>query len=210
MNIKNLRKNYYSLSKRERLILYDAAENRDDQAEMDAVMLATPNVDWIKPDWALQAEQLLKMRLISLINRLKYCRDAMFCFSMAVIVESTDYAEEVAKDEDHLYYESARLSAYFYCISADASDALYEEMGLDVEAWKTKESELFGLDVIEQVTDLQLRELAFNEEEAQAFIDRIGKKRGIENTVLGFTYDRHITGIRNILKKNVFKDFFKT
>ena len=84
MNVKSLRKNYDKLSKRERFILYDAAENRDDKSEMDAISLATPNEDWIKPDFALQAEQILKLRLVQLAQRLKHCRDAMFWLSLSV------------------------------------------------------------------------------------------------------------------------------
>ncbi len=89
MNIKNLRKNYHRLSKRERLILYDSAENRDDQSEMDAILLATPNEDWTKPDFALQAEQLLKLRLVLLVQRLKHCREAMFWLALAESEEPT-------------------------------------------------------------------------------------------------------------------------
>ncbi len=84
MNIKSLRKNYDKLSKRERFILYDAAENRDDNGEMDAIMLATPNEDWIKPDFAKQAEQILKLRLVMLVQQLKHCRDAMFWFALSI------------------------------------------------------------------------------------------------------------------------------
>ncbi len=83
MNIKSLRKSYNQLSKRERFILYDSAENCDDQSEMDAIMLATPNEDWIKPDFALPAEQLLKLRLLTFAQQLKHSRKAMYWFALA-------------------------------------------------------------------------------------------------------------------------------
>lgn len=206
MNIKSLRKNYDKLSKRERFILYDAAENRDDKSEMDAIILATPNVDWIKPDWALQAEQILKFRLVSLIQKLKYCREAMFWLAIAMSEETT----RKNKKRVEFFFESARLNAYFYCVSADASHSIFEEIGLDTDAWEKKQSELFSLDFVEETTEMQMRKLAFDEKEAEAFINKIGKERGIENIIMGFTYDRELAGFRKILKEKGFKEFFKT
>ncbi|HEX8288068.1 MAG TPA: hypothetical protein VF556_08735 [Pyrinomonadaceae bacterium] len=84
MNLKSLRKNYDKLSKRERFILYEVAENRDDKGEMEAISLAAPNENWIKPDFALQAEQILKMRLVRLSQRLKHCRNVMFWLSLSI------------------------------------------------------------------------------------------------------------------------------
>lgn len=208
MNIKNLRKNYYNLSKRERLILYDAAENRDDKAEMDAILLATPNVDWIKPDWALQAEQLLKMRLVDLIYRLKYCRDAMFWLFLMLKCDLIGEGENKEENED-FFFEMARLNAYFYCVSEDSSQAVYEEMGVDVQAWRNKESKLFDLEYADDITEFQMRKLAFDESEAEAFIQRIGKEKGFENVILGFTFERKRIAFRDLLKEKGFKEFFK-
>ena len=205
MNIKSLRKNYDKLSKRERFLLYDAAENRDDKSEMDAIMLATPNEDWIKPDFALQAEQILKIRLVQLVQRLKHCRDAMFWLSLSVKEELTTKSRK----NDRFFYESARLSAYFYCVSVKTSHSLYEEIGLDIAAWETKESELFGFDFADEMTDLQMRNMAFDEKEAEVFINKIGKEKGITNIVLGFTYDKELKSFREILKTQGFEEFFK-
>jgi hypothetical protein len=203
MNIRSLRKNYHQLSKRERLILYDAAENRDDKAEMDAIMLATPNVDWIKPDWALQAEQLLKMRLLNLIQRLKYSRDATLWLYISTENELTD------EYKAQFFYDMARMSAYFYCVSVDSSKSVYEEMGLDVAAWKNKESELFDLQYDDEIMDSLMRSLAFDEAGAEAFIKSTVKGKGFENIVLAFTFEKKRDGFRKVLNENVFKEFFK-
>jgi len=205
MNIKSLRKNYDKLSKRERFILFDAAENRDDKSEMDAILLATPNEDWIKPDIALQAEQLLKVRLLILVQRLKYCREAMFWLSLSIKEEIIDNC----KKKDRVFYDYARLNAYFYSVTIDTSYSIYEEIGLDIDAWKAKESELFGFDFVEEMTDLQMRVIAFDEKEAEAFINKIGKKKGFEKIELGFTYDNQIDQTRKTLKKQGFEEFFK-
>jgi len=205
MNIKSLRKNYDKLSKRERFLLYDAAENRDDQSEMDAIMLATPNEDWIKPDWALQAEQILKFRLVELAQRLKHCRDALFWFALAMKEETT----RKNKKRDEFFYESAQLSAYFYCVHIEAANTIFEEIGLDIAAWEKKENELFDLDFANEMTDSLMRDIAFDEKEATAFINKIGNEKGFKNIVLGFTRQNEINGLRKILKESGFKEFFK-
>ncbi len=205
MNIKSLRKNYDKLSKRERFILNDAAENRDDKSEMDAISLATPNEDWIKPDFALQAEQILKLRLVMLVQRLKHCREAMFWFSLSIKEEITNNR----KKKDRLFYDYARLNAYFYCVSVEISYSIYEEIGLDIDAWKTKESELFDFNFVDETTDLQMRNLAFDEKEAEAYINKIGKEKGFGKIELGFTYDKGLEELRKILKKRGFEEYFK-
>jgi len=205
MNLKNLRKNYDKLSKCERFILYDAAENRDDKSEMDAIILATPNEVWDKPDFALQAEQLLKFRLVRLAQRLKHCRDAVFWLSVSIKEELTTETEI----KDRFFYEFARLSAYFYCVSVEVSHSIYEEFGLNIEAWETKETQLFDLDFADEMTDMQMQNLAFDEQEAEIFIKKIGKEKGYKNIVFGFTYEKELKSLREILKDQGFKGFFK-
>ncbi|MGC2238641.1 MAG: hypothetical protein WA584_20980 [Pyrinomonadaceae bacterium] len=205
MNIKNLRKNYDQLSKRERFILYDAAENRDDKSEMDAIMVATPNEDWIKPDFALQAEQILKMRLVMLIQQLKHCREAMFWFALSIEDERTNGH----KKRDEFFYESARLSAYFYQVNVATLTAIQKEIGLDVEAWETQRNKLFDFDFAAEMTEQEMEHLAFSKEEAEAFINKIGNERGIKNIVLGFTVEKELSGLRELLKTQGFDEFFK-
>ncbi len=203
--LKTIKNSYDLLTKKERFILYDAAENRDDQNEMDAIMLATPNEDWIKPDFALQAEQLLKMRLVMLVERLRYCREAMFWFSLMVEEELTDKG----KKNDRFFYDYARLNAYFYCVIVESSNAIFEEIGLDIEAWKTKENELFSFDFVDEMTDKQMRNLAFDEKEAETFLNKVGKEKGIEKIVLGFTIEKEVKNLRELLKTQGFAEFFK-
>lgn len=203
--LKTIKNSYDLLTKKERFILYDAAENRDDQNEMDAIMLATPNEDWIKPDFAWQAEQILKMRLVMLVERLRYCREAMFWFSLMVEEELTDKG----KTNDRFFYDIARLNAYFYCVIVESSHLIFEEIGLDVEAWQTKEKQLFSFDFVDEMTDKQMRNLAFDEKEAEAFLNKVGKKRGIEKIVLGFTFEKEVKNLRESLKTQGFAEFFK-
>jgi hypothetical protein len=206
MNIKSLRKNYDKLSKRERFILYDAAENRNDKSEMDAIMLATPNEDWVKPDFALQAEQFLKLRLIMLIQQLKHCRDAMFWFALSLEEERT----KGYKKADQFFYESAKLSAYFYRVNVDTLNVISKEIGLDIEAWETQQNKLFDLDSAGEMTEQMMKHLAFSKEEAEAFINKIGNERGFKNIVMGFTVEKEVSTLRELLKTQGFEEFFKS
>lgn len=202
MNIKSLRKNYDQLSKRERLILYDSAENRDDESEMDAILLATPNQDWIKPDFAMQAEQILKIRLVMLVQRLKHCREAMFWLALAE-------AGTLSNKKDNFFSDSASLEAYFYCVNIESALAIYSEIGLDLDAWKAKENKIFDFGFVDEETDKIMRSIAFTEKEAEAFINEVGNKRGIKNIKLGFTVENETRNLRKILKTQGFADYFK-
>lgn len=205
MNIKSLRKNYDQLSRRERLILYDSAENRDDESEMDAILLATPNERWIKPDFSCEAEQLLKIRLIMLVQRLKHCRETMFWFALA---ESQALSNR-KKADDNFFFDYASLQAYFYCVSVDSALAIYQEIGLDLEAWKAKENEIFGFDFVDERTDKLMRSIAFTEAEAEAFINEIGKQHGYKKVTLGFTLEKETKSLREILKKQGFAEYLQ-
>ncbi|HQU85609.1 MAG TPA: hypothetical protein PKY59_20915 [Pyrinomonadaceae bacterium] len=205
MNIKSLRKNYDQLSRRERLILYDSAENRDDESEMDAILLATPNERWIKPDFSYEAEQLLKIRLIMLAQRLKHCRETMYWFALA---ESQALSNR-KKADDNFFFDYASLQAYFYCVSVDSALAIYKEIGLDLEAWKAKENEIFDFDFVDEQTDKLMRSIAFTEAEAEAFINEVGKQHGYKKVTLGFTLEKETKSLREILKKQGFAEYLK-
>jgi len=205
MNIKSLRKNYDQLSKIERLILYDSAENRDDQGEMDAILLATPNDTWLKPDFAFEAEQILKVRLVLLVQRLKYSRESLHWSALA----ESEILSNRKKARDSFFSDYASLQAYFYCVSVDSALAVYKEIGLDLDAWKAKENEIFGFDFVDEQTDKVMRLIAFTEKEADAFINKIGAEKGIKNIVLGFTLEKETQNLREILKKQGFAEFLK-
>jgi hypothetical protein len=204
MNIKNLRKNYDRLSKRERLILYDAAENRDDKAEMNAILLATPNRNWIKPDFAPQAEKLLALRLVSFAQQLKHSRNALFWLTVSY---AEDDAGRIFNSEDFAF-ESARLSAYLYCVSVKTHQTVFEELGLDCEVWDNKRAEIFNLNITDDLIDGLMRSISFDEEEAEGFINKTADEHGIENVFLRFTVKNEVKGLREILKKRGFKNFF--
>jgi len=205
MNIKSLRKNYDQLTRRERFILYDAAENRDDQSEMDAILLETPNENWIKPDFAWEAEQILKLRLVMLVQRLKHCREAMYWFALA----ESQMLSNRKKDDDNFFFDYASLRAYFYCVSVDSALAIYREIGLDLEAWKAKENEAFGFDFVDEETERLMRSIAFTKDEAEVFINEVGKEKGFNKITLGFTLEKETQNLREILKKQGFADYLK-
>lgn len=205
MNIKSLRKNYDQLSKIERLILYDSAENRDDQSEMDAILLATPDEDWLKPDFALEAEQILKIRLVMLVQRLKHSRESMYWLALA---ESEKLLKR-KKDKENLFSDYASLQAYFYCVCVDSALAIYKEIGLDLDAWKAKENEIFDFGFFDEQADQLMRSIAFTEKEAEAFINKIGAEKGIKNIVLGFTVERETNALRETIKEQGFADILR-
>lgn len=140
-----------------------------------------------------------------LVQRLKHCRDAMFWQALAIKEELT----KKSKKKDRFFYESAQLSAYFYCVSVDSANTIYEEIGLDIEVWENKQNKLFDFDFADEMTDLQMRKLAFDEKEAEAFINKIGNEKGIKNIKLGFTYEKEVNSLREILKEQGFEEFFK-
>lgn len=205
MNIKSLRKNYDQLSKRERMILYDSAENRDDESEMDAILLATPDERWIKPDFSYEAEQLLKVRLVTLVQRLKYSRESLHWSALA----EAQMLSNPKKADDNFFADYASLQAYFYCVTVDSALAVYEEIGLDLESWKAKENEIFDFDFVDDHTDKLMRVIAFTEAEAEAFIKKVGKDKGYKNVRLGFTLEKETNSLREILKKNGYADWLK-
>ena len=59
------------------------------------------------------------------------------------------------------------------------------------------------------MTDLQMRNLAFDEKEAEAYINKIGKEKGLGKIELGFTYNKGVEELRKILKKRGFEEYFK-
>ncbi len=54
-----------------------------------------------------------------------------------------------------------------------------------------------------------MRNLAFDEKEAEAYINKIGKEKGFGKIELGFTYDKGLEELRKILKKRGFEEYFK-
>ena len=194
MNIKNLRKNYDKLSKRERFILYDAAENRDDKSEMEAVLNASPKIDWVLPDVGFALEKLLIVRLIQIIYRLKHSRDALFWF---VIFPDNEFPNGLAS-----------IAAYFYCVSEDVGETIYQELGLDNEAWQKKENELFDLSLNESVINSLMREIAFDESEMKNYFKdllKIETKDG-DTFEINITYEQELENMRKFVKKSPLKD----
>ena len=72
MNLNNLRKNYDTLSFRERYSLYQMASVRRDESEINAVVLASPKSNYTQVDFAFFDEKVLILQLENIFERLDH------------------------------------------------------------------------------------------------------------------------------------------
>jgi hypothetical protein len=52
-----------------------------------------------------------------------------------------------------------------------------------------------------------MQNMAFDQTEAEAYINEIANERGIENVVLNFTFEKEMEGLRKVLKEDCFAEF---
>ena len=156
MNIKTLRRNYDELTMLERLSLADNAEARDDDNEIKAINAASPKEHFRQVDYYDLARQIKLFRLCNRIVRLGYIMH--FDFFLQCDFEDDD---EISND--------AKLAAYLYVRATDSWKAVNDELGLRTNFEDELAEHLFAIEML-KMKEILLREIAFTEDEARAFI----------------------------------------
>lgn len=158
MNLKSIQRSYEHLTMLERLSLLDNAISRDDESEINAVVAASPRRTYSQPDYLELFEKITKMRFCNLIIRLGYSMD------FELLLRS-----EIEDDERAL--SNAKLAAYLYVRATDAWQAVSDEFCLRADYAKEIGEIIFAIGLM-AVKDGLLREFAFTEREAQAYIEK--------------------------------------
>lgn len=158
MNLKLIQKNYGLLSLEERAALVFSAAIRGDDRELDAIVAATPRVNYTVRDYYFFAREINDLHVTNLIER--WNQQVLF----DTFVES---AEDVRDKEKKKRYEvMARISAYLYVIETDAWEIVGSEYGMDVLAYrKYLANKLICVSFLE-FWDEVLRKAAYTEAEA--------------------------------------------
>ncbi len=160
MNLKSIHRSYEHLTMLERLSLADQAVARDDESEIKAIVAASLRVTYSQPDYLELFENINLGRFCNLITRLNYI----------MVFDTFGLVEEAVTD--HM-----RLAAYLYVRTTDSWRAVCDEFGLRPDFNEQISNHLFAVEVLE-IKDSLLREFAFTESEAQAYIEKqsgIGK-----------------------------------
>lgn len=155
MNIKSVQRGYANMTMLERLTLADLAASRNDEREIEAVILASPRVQYSQPDFLELFVKIDKFRLCNLVTRLSYIMQFdTFCLA--------DNGEDGVQDH-------ARLAAYLYVRATDSWRAICEEFSLCTDFNKQICQHLYSVELLE-ISDSILREFAFTESEAKDYI----------------------------------------
>lgn len=167
MNLKSIQRGYEHLTMLERLSLADQAVARDDESEIKAIVAASLRVTYSQPDYSELFENINRGRFCVLITRLSYIMqfDVFLCLLFN-------------QDKEELP-DVARLVAYLYVRATDAWVSVCEEFGLRPDFNERVSNNLFSVETLE-MKDSLLRESAFTESEAQAYIEKQGGEGKIQ------------------------------
>lgn len=175
MNIKDLRKNYKTLSLIERHSLFISAILRNDKSEETAILNASPKMLWEKADFINLYAKVLSLQMIVIIHQ----ADAWINWQL--------FSE---MDSDRADGHSC-LSLYFFFVYADAWKAVCEQLKIDsqglAEMMFPNNFILWRIALIDE----SFRRLAFTEAEARDFIGQYPVTEGrfkmtLENKIKEF------------------------
>ncbi len=154
MNVKNLRKNYKTLSLIERHSLFISAIMRKDESEENAVVSASPVKLFEMPDFTHLYSKVLSLLMIVMIHKADAWTNWQLFSEM-----------ETKRAEKH-----SRLALYFFFVYADAWTAVCEKLKIDAEA--IAEMMFPGCFLFHRIAfvDETFRQIAFTETEAREFI----------------------------------------
>jgi hypothetical protein len=167
MNIKNLRKNYKTLSLIERHSLFLAAIIRKDESEENAVVAASPVKIYEAPDFTHLYSKILSLLMIVIIHK----ADAWTNWQLFGEMESD-------RADGH-----SRLALYFFFVYSDAWAAICEKLNFDAET--LAEMMFPGCFLIHRIAiaDKNFRKLAFTEAEAREFVNRFAGEQKFAMTL---------------------------
>ncbi len=158
MNLKTLRKNYDALSFRERYSIYQNALLRNDDSELNAIILASPKLTYKQVDFAHFDELIMTLNLANLIQRLDY--SARF-----------DLFLNHKNRESERIIDCLFLTGYLYVIETDAWKAVGAEFGFDVEGFRKKMSESCLAIRLMNLNDEMMRKISFSKEGIEKFAE---------------------------------------
>ena len=151
MNLNSLRKNYDTLSFRERYSLYQMASVRRDESEINAVVLASPKSNYTQVDFAFFDEKVLILQLENIFERLDHS------IRFDLFLNARDKTDE--KLTDGIF-----SSGYLYTIETDAWKVVGDEFGFDVEGFREGMAADYLPIRMMSSNDEMMRKLAFTEE----------------------------------------------
>lgn len=164
MNVNQLRKGYANLSKLQRLALFDQAIGRDDDSEAEAVVAASPRVNFSQADFGDLYNNISRLRLCNLLFRFGCL--VRFGFLLQAALRAAKLETDSAFDE--FYYE-IKLAGFLYVRDTDSWQALNDELGLQPDYEGAIAQVLISREFLGSL-DSVLREIAFTEVEASAYL----------------------------------------
>lgn len=167
-SLKTIKNNYDVLTKAERFALYQQAIHRRDTSEMDAIISASPKKPYDVMDFFFLCDEIFRIDTLNLLQRLSHY--TMIDFFMNAAVKTED------RKKSDSYGDSVGLSAYLYTIETDAWQIVCDELGFDANCHRELAAELCFAVQIMDMKDNFIRELAFDEDEANLFLKKSAKR----------------------------------
>lgn len=168
--LKAIKNNYKLLTMRERFGLYQKALLRDDDNELAAIYSATPMKAMNVIDFYFLREEIFRLDTINLLQRLGYSE----MFNMLVRFAGDRNSAKKESDKD---FNSSSLSAYLYVIETDAWSIVCNELGFEVNFFRTMAKDLsFSVEMMEK-KDGFMRDCAFTEKEAKKHYETVQKEQ---------------------------------
>jgi hypothetical protein len=168
VTIKTLRKSYENLSMLQRLSLADNAVARDDEIEALAIKAASPKIHYSQPDFIALFDQILRIRLCNLITRLGYILN----FDLLLFAELEKLIDKSVSSKHERINDDLRLAGYLYVRATDSWNAINDELSLRPHFDEEIGGILFSIELL-HAKDAIMREYAFSEDEARAYIQKL-------------------------------------
>lgn len=189
--IKSIKNNYELLDKRERFGLYQRASLRCDNDELGAIYSATPMKGYNVIDFYFLREEIYRIDTVNMLIRLghKEMFETFIRFS----------ADEEDKKRSDYFLQSAKMSAYLYVIETDAWTIVCEELGFEVNWFRSLAGQFcYAVEMMERQNSL-LRGCAFSEDEARNFIKQGGKRFKLDGFTKIKTLEDQIKAYRDLI-----------
>lgn len=193
-SLKSIKTNYKFLTKAERFGLFQKASLRKDERELAAIYEATPKKDWKVIDFYFLREEIFRLDTINLLSRLGHSN----MYDVFMNFAANKQNEEKAND---YFCDSASLSAYLYVIETDAWQIVCDELGFEVNWFRKLADEICFAAQMMSMKDEIMRQFAFDENEARAFMQNSAKKVKVKFTGEIKTLDQQIKFYRDFIEE---------
>lgn len=189
--LKVIKNNYELLDKRERFGLYQRASLRRDDNDLAAIYAATPMKGYNVIDFYFLREEIYRFDTVNMLVRLghKEMFEIFLKFS----------SDEEDEQEGDYFFQAAKMSAYLYVIETDAWTMVCEDLGFDVNWFRSLAGQFcYAVEVMEKQDSL-LRHCALTEKEAEKFINQSGKRLKLDGFMQIKTLDGQIKFYRDFI-----------